>query len=169
MNLSDICNQYHDRRISEIEKKAELEKKIAYYDVRIQSLEEKRSRHQSKLNDLYRGCVSWTDSAVELGSELAKLAGTESRVTGPFGICSRVRITLHAPGDVYPYMLPFKELEIEPLIGDKTLTFLYVTDEYVENCPKGSSGEVNGMNWVTKPLPDDLNEVLKLFKTVDPG
>ena len=59
-----------------------------------------------------------------------------------------------------------KTLVVRPLFFEENgLSFVYETGETTSECPPGSLGEAHGMNLVTAPLPDSLEEILAVMKT----
>ena len=119
----------------------------------------------------------WYDEVVvPIVEHIAQTKGKKAYITGPCGLGSKVYITLHDPfDDDGCRLVDFTDAEtltVEPLFdtpedGNISLHLLYETGEVDTTFPEGSLGAYNGLNRVTKRLPDELDEVARLFKTVD--
>lgn len=60
------------------------------------------------------------------------------------------------------------EPEFDSIEDGLIATYLrYETGEVDTTYPEGSLGAYNGLNRVTKRLPDEIDEVARLFKPVD--
>lgn len=119
----------------------------------------------------------WYDEVVvPMVESIATMKGKKPYIIGPCGLGAKVYITLHSPFDDESCRLyDFSEAEtlmVEPefdSIEDGLIaTYLrYETGEVDTTYPEGSLGAYNGLNRVTERLPDELDEVAKLFKPVD--
>ncbi len=62
-----------------------------------------------------------------------------------------------------------KQLIVHPCFDeDGNLYLVYETGETVERYAKGSLGEASGLNGVTAPLPDALDEIQVLLRDIPP-
>lgn len=113
---------------------------------------------------------------VPMVESIATMKGKKPYIIGPCGLGAKVYITLHSPFDDESFRLyDFSEAEtlmVEPefdSIEDGLIaTYLrYETGEVDTTYPEGSLGAYNGLNRVTKRLPDEIDEVARLFKPVD--
>lgn len=119
----------------------------------------------------------WYDEVVvPIAERIAQMKGKKAYIAGPCGLGSKVYITLHDPfDDDGCRLVDFTEAEtltVEPEFdtpedGNISLYLLYETGEVDITYPEGSLGAYNGLNRVTKRLPDELDEVATLFKPVD--
>ena len=173
MKMTDLYNLYIEKRTDALIRREKIQTEIGCIDMEIkkhrdaiQQLNKDKEEVQHKLNA--NPIPDWTEIFRDLGKELEVKTGKKCKVIGPFGLCSRCYIDLLEPDDDYPYKKPIQTLEIEPdFHHEDIIRFLYCTGEEEEICPKGSVGAMSGMNRKTAPLPDDIDEVLKLFVTVD--
>ena len=115
----------------------------------------------------------WYDEVVvPLVESIAHIKGKKAYITGPCGLGSKVHITLHSPFDENGCRLvdftDAESLTVEPCFettegGSIALHFRYETGEVDTTYPEGSLGAYNGLNRVTEPLPDEPDEISKLF------
>lgn len=119
----------------------------------------------------------WYDEVVvPMVESIAHIKGKKPYILGPHGLGCKVSITLHSPFDEDGCRLvdftDAESLTVEPefdSIEDGLIaTYLrYETGEVDTTYPAGSLGAYNGLNRVTERLPNELDEVAKLFKPVD--
>lgn len=170
MTMGDFYAKYAEEKKLEKEDVSAYESELENIERQLEELQEKRDELSTKIAELRdRYPYSYIDAAQELAEVLAGKIGADFKVTGPQGICSRMTIFLSEKGDRWPYSKPYRMLSVEPRFPqDDVLAFRWRTDRYVERFAKGSLGEINGMNYETEDLPDDLDDVLRLFKTCSP-
>jgi len=90
-------------------------------------------------------------------------------VYGPQGIGCRTFIYLVESEEVSPFKQQSKRVIVQPDFDeDGNLYLVYETGEMVERYAKGSLGEVSGLNGVTAPLPNTLEEIRVLLRDVPP-
>lgn len=135
---------------------------------RAQELREHANRAEKKADAVHEALdnlqsVDWVDTVVRpLAEEIAKLKGKEARLLGPAGIGSKVTIYLSDNEEISWEEREF--LTVEPDFGGKALTLRYETGQYTERYQKGSLGELSGLNAITEPLPDSVEEITELFR-----
>lgn len=109
---------------------------------------------------------------VPLAEYISNRKGKKPYILGPYGIGSKVSITLHSPFDEDSCrLIDFTDVEsltVEPCFettedGFIALHFRYETGEVDTTYPEGSLGAYNELNRVTEPLPDEPDEISKLF------
>lgn len=101
-----------------------------------------------------RGSASWLDSAVAaLAVDLEEATGENTEISGPFGLRAEVWIDV---GENF--------IRITPEFPDNQLKLYYDTGEVGDTYQPGTLGDFNGMNNVRAPLPDTLEEILKLLR-----
>lgn len=148
------------------------EKYAAAYAERKQFLAEGRKKEADNIKMPF-----WYDEVVvPMVESIAHIKGKKPYILGPYGIGSKVSITLHSPFDEDGCRLvdftDAESLTVEPCFettegGSIALHFRYETGEVDTTYPEGSLGAYNGLNRVTKRLPDELDAVAKLFKSGD--
>lgn len=115
----------------------------------------------------------WLDEViVPLAESISNRKGKKPYILGPYGLGCKVSITLHSPFDEDGCRLAdftdAESLTVEPCFettegGSIALHFRYETGEVDTTYPEGSLGAYNGLNRVTEPLPDEPDEISKLF------
>ena len=115
----------------------------------------------------------WYDEVVvPMVESIATMKGKKPYILGPYGIGSKVSITLHSPFDEdVCRLIDFTDAEsltVEPCFettedGSIALHLRYETGEVDTTYPEGSLGAYNELNRVTEPLPDEPDEISKLF------
>ena len=173
MKMTDLYSLYEKKRADALIRREKIQAEIGCIDMEIkkhrdaiQQLNQEKEEVRSKLNA--NPIPGWIEIFKDLGKVLEVKTGKKCQVIGPFGLCSRCYIDLLEHDDDYPYKNPILSLEIEPdFHHEDIIRFLYCTGEEEENYPKGSIGAESGMNRKTAPLPNDIDEILKLFVTLD--
>jgi hypothetical protein len=114
--------------------------------------------------------VNWiADVAYPLADTLAERAGKQARVLGPRGIGAKLHILLVDGAGNFDWQKDeYMELVVEPDFQDGHLTILYETGEVTDRYKSGTLGQASGLNNVTAPLPDSIDEILALFKPRSP-
>lgn len=101
-----------------------------------------------------RGHASWLDSAIaSLAVDLEEATGKQAEISGPFGIRAEVWISV---GDNF--------IRLTPEFPDGQLKLYYDTGEMENTYQPGTLGDFNGMNNVREPVPDTLEEIVKLLR-----
>lgn len=101
-----------------------------------------------------RGDTHWRDSAIAaLAFDLEAATGWPVTVGGPFGLRAEVMIEV---GKSY--------LLITPEFPDGNLRLFYDTGKAINDYPAESLGYWNNMHHVREPLPDSVDEILKLLQ-----
>ena len=167
--LKEILGAYENARARLCEERYEGAQRLAQIDAK--GVELKRQidvliaeREAVEEWNGSRPVPNWLDDAVRpLAKELAAKAGfPHAKVVGPCGFAFRVFITLWTSEPEFAA----KTLVVRPLFFEENgLSFVYETGETTSECPPGSLGEAHGMNLVTAPLPDSLEEILAVMKT----
>lgn len=151
------------QKLAELEQEAELI--IQRAAARAQKKTVEAERIQEKLRRMEK--VNWMDGVIKpLAAALAEATGLYWKVTGPCGICCRVYIDLCKDPDEPVLFQSHKEIILQPDFTDDGLTIMYETGETTDRFAKGSVGALNGMNNVKKPLPNSVDEILKIMRDV---
>lgn len=146
------CKEARDNLDKEIEKRYE----------RIQRAERQIEKLKNKKENEY---AYWFDDVVTpLMNDLAKFAGDGwyGEIYGPFGVQCETSIYLRKDMSKSICEQPTYRLCIYP--PDDNGVMKYQTDECINKYPKGSLGELNGMNYVKALLPDTVEEIWKLMR-----
>ena len=152
-----------ERRASELEREADLIIRRATDRSMKKTAEAGRIREKIRKMET----VSWMDNVIKpLAAALSEATGMYWKVSGPCGICCRVYIDLCEDPDKPILFQSRKEIILQPDFTDDSLVLLYETGETTDRFAKDSVGALNGMNNVTKPLPNSVDEILKLMRDV---
>ncbi len=149
---------------SELDKIHTYERKIAYHEKRL-----------AKIRDEKGGM--WNCILYPLIEEIKKRCGFEyAEIYGPFGICAETSIYFshigrhREKGDFHYGLIDDIEitkvetwcLKIQP--NDKVESgYEYFTGQTTNRFPKGTIGELNGMNNIYAELPTDINKIIRLL------
>lgn len=106
------------------------------------------------------GHASWLDSAVAaLAIDLEESTGEPVEIGGPFGLRAEVYITVGEKGAEGR-----RFLRVTPEFPDGGFKLHYDTGETVERYGAGTLGDWNGMNNVSAPMPDTLEEIIQILR-----
>lgn len=98
--------------------------------------------------------VRWKDTAIAaLAADIEKATGKPVKVSGPFGLRAEVVVEV---GDGY--------LLVTPEFDNGNLKILCDTGEVTNDYPPESLGSWNNMHHVRVPLPDSMDEILKMLQ-----
>lgn len=168
----DIYNSYlaseaDCRRIAE--RICEKENSIARLQKQIKKLEKKQYG------------VSWVNGIViPLAEMLMPLLECESyEIFGPFGLRAETSIHFKKPNSTAQYCDYRLALTLRTEYNDdfnykgnycspstKSVRLFYNTGKRTHIYPQGSIGELNGFDFIEKPLPDDTDEIIAIIKEV---
>lgn len=110
---------------------------------------------------------NWISDVIwPLADELAKRTGKKASVLGPVGIGSKIKIILgkREMGPDEWYLKAWMELVLEPDFSGDHLVIRYETGEVSGRYARGTLGHESGLNNITAPLPDSVEEILGLFR-----
>lgn len=150
----------HQKRCAEARR--QIEEEIEKRRERIKRAEKQIKKLEDKQENEY---AYWFDDVVTpLMHDLEKLAGEGwyGEIYGPFGLECETSIYLRQDMSRSICDQPTYGLTIYP--PDRKGVMQYQTDENTHQYPKGSIGELNGMNYVKAQLPDSIEEIWKLMK-----
>ena len=151
------------QKASELEQEAELIIQRATARAQKKTIEAERIREKLRRMET----VNWLDGVIKpLAAALAEATGLYWKVTGPCGICCRVHIDLCEDPDKPVLFQSHKEIVLQPDFTDDGLAIMYETGETTERFAKDTVGALNGMNNVTKPLPNSVDEIFGLMRDV---
>ena len=145
------------------EKKEEIE---AQLNKKIEKL--RRLEHQIyklKMKEEKLSYPSWVNEIiVPLAQKLAEMKGLSYEIFGPFGLMNETSIFLMKDPSISILEQEVWALTIVPGLfkGDDNL--YYYNGETEDRYPKGTIGEINGMNNVKVKLPDTIEEICDLLE-----
>ena len=144
-----------------IDKAGEKVKAAELRTERARARVEKLEKRRNKLPSTY-----WVDGIVEpLAKTLAERAGLYWKIYGPFGLSCQTTIYLMAEADVSITKQKTRSITLEPYHDENgDWVIRYRTGETTDEYEKGTLGHMNGMNCVTAPLPDTIEEIEKLLR-----
>lgn len=103
--------------------------------------------------------ASWMDCAITaLALDIEEATGKPVTISGPFGIRCEVLICVGEEKSERKF------IRVTPEFPGKGFKIYYDTGETKDRFAPGTIGYINGMNCVSAPLPDTLEEILKLLK-----
>lgn len=165
-SFEEVLTQYEDLYARAEESRREGARKLEKIDAQIAMLKEQIA----KLYDEREATVAhynsfcfpnWLDDiARPLAKALADASDFQRHtVTGPCGIASRTFLCVWSC-DPEP---KGKAIAIQPVFDEDKISFVYETGEVENTHPSGSLGAESGLNFVTAPLPDSLDEILAVM------
>lgn len=102
--------------------------------------------------------VSWYDTAIVLlANDLSEATGLKYNISGPFGLRAEVYISL-GPEEKEKFIV------VTPEFPDSGLKLYYDTGVMTKDYQPNTLGDYNGMNNVREPLPDTLEEIVKVLR-----
>lgn len=130
----------------------------------IERAEKRIERLQAKQIKVGRNYPSWVDEIVEtLAMELANRLHKNFEIYGPFGLRCETSIYLFDCADKGITEQETWSIRITP--GRLDLGEIYYdTGEVTKEFGSDTIGYMNGMNNVSKPLPDDIEDIIKLLR-----
>lgn len=106
-----------------------------------------------------KSSASWYDTAIApLAADLEAATGKPAKISGPFGL--RAEVYIDVGGDF---------IRITPEFPDDGLKLYYDTGAMTQTYQPLTLGDCNGMNNVRAPLPDTLEEIVKLLRPLRGG
>lgn len=147
--------------------------KLKEIDLKIEIKKEKIERLKAQIDKLEKQRVkiicsrNWIKSVIEpLAKELAKRTGLHWEIYGPFGLNAETSIYLRENMKLNITQQKTQHITLIPdNLKDRTYICRYYTGEKTSKYPKGSIGELNGLNNITAILPDTIEEIEKLLIT----
>lgn len=126
-------------------------------------LNDKIEYYENKLEKHKKKYLNWIDGIViPLAKELSKRFNLSYEIYGPFGLCCETSIYLKEDKNKSITEQTTFSITVEPKdlsIGE----LVYRTGERTNKYPQGSIGELNGFDCITKPMPDTIDEIIKLM------
>lgn len=166
MEIKDIFLAYEvksDARKAVEEKASQLRREAARLDERASK---KRELAQKILNEADPAPYWIDDIAVPLAEELARRKGLQAKILGPMGLACRTVLVLVSDPDVIPSKQEHYRLTIQPSHKNGKFCLAYETGEETDRYEARTVGAMSGLNFVTAPLPDSVDEIEKLLKKV---
>ena len=139
---------------------------IHHFNIAAASIRDRREQIQARLRELKAELdlleTPHHKAMIErIANAIAEKTGTNVEVLGPAGLACRYFLSFtDKVTDRQLYGLSL-QVHVEP--GGK-FTVAYETGRIVNRYQAGTTGYVNGLNNVTEPLPDTLEETIKILK-----
>lgn len=159
--MKDIILQHE----SDIEQYREAMAKIATEREKIEAQIERANKKLAKLDKKEEKLHKPSRyTFIELlADKLSKHFGLHYKLYGPFGIECETSIYLFKNPKLSICEQDTLSITLRPF-GDVEKDWLtYDTGERLDRYPKGSIGDLNGMNAVYKPLPKEFNQIVELM------
>lgn len=164
--MKEIVINYVELGREYVRAKAEIEKEAGIQEGRIAALEAKLERAKKKLkkieskeDDLNRPST-YQHLIKPLAEKMSQHFGMGYEIYGPFGVECETSIYLRKDDSKSICDQPTISITLRP--GNCQTKLMYNTGEKTNRYPKGSFGELNGLNDVYAPLPMEFEEILKL-------
>ena len=167
-NYKKATEDFHEKKKVLEEKFDVLLKKANDLDKAYkEKLERAKARTDKAYDKITKLCVNEAPSIrrnliIPLAEKLSAHFGMQYEIYGPFGTECETSIYLRKDMSKSICDQPTISLVLRPLWKEKWLA--YNTGERVMKYPKGSVGDINGLNDVYAPLPMDFEEILKLVE-----
>lgn len=128
-------------------------------------LERLIARHKAKLKKLNDKRPGWYDAILTpLADAISADIGMPYEVYGPFGLSCETSLYFFPTSGRDITRNETYSITLYPDYDDSRLYLSYDTGERTDTYRTGSIGWMNGMNNVTKPLPDDLETIIVLLQ-----
>lgn len=163
MGLSKFATNYNNRC-------REREEAIEKINVTIEKRRKQIQRLEKKRDKLALQAPDWVRDVMHpLAQEIAMKLNQFYDVKGPFGIRAEVSIYIIEDPDMSIIDQGQWSITITPHFNnDGDMEFYYDTGEVKEDFAPGTVGSMNGMNNVEAPLPENIDEIIKLLKWCEP-
>lgn len=179
MNMERLYHNYEATMYVQNQYITSAKARIGTLQTRAENLREKAQKCNDEANALrfklnQMKPVDWKQIIVKpLAEELRGATGKKSScVLGPFGIGSKITIYLFDEENFHTCLRrneTYFFITLEPCFDDAgNLRFRYETGETCEDHPSDSIGAASGLNNVTAPLPDSIEEIVKLLQESPP-
>ncbi len=170
-SLSQLTTSYKEKRRAAETERSELKKKIDVNLMAAEGLEKRAAKKRKTAEELYNKLRDldygdWVSDVLRpLAGELSRRAGKKASLLGPFGIGSKATVIL-TDREIDPEwrMKERLELTLEADFNDDGLVLRYETGAVSDRYAPGTVGHMNGLNNITAPLPDSVEEILGLFR-----
>ena len=159
--MNSIVQTYHDVYAKYSERRDMLESTILKKRNQILKLQQDVAMFESKRNALQ--CPSWTDCVEEIAAHLARLHNKEWKVYGPFGLRSECTIYLGDQPDFDITKDACASLTVIPKFGAQVFAIYYDAGKTLKEYPTNTIAAWNNFGNETKLLPDDFEEIYRLF------
>lgn len=139
----------------------EYEKKHTEYKEKCERLERLIEKHTESLKKLEMKRIGWYEGmVVPFAEAIAKRLEIPYKIYGPFGMCAKTTVYFF-PGNGRDIT---KDETYSITIQPEGKELYYETGEKVNRYHRNTIGDMNGMNNVTAPLPDDMESIIALLR-----
>lgn len=166
--LKELMENYNEERKICKEESEVFDEKMGEHNRLIKKYEKLIEKHKEKIAKLddkkYNiESPSWIDTIlIPLAEELAKRLNLEYDIYGPFGLRCETTIYFMKDKSISITNQPVKGLTVTPELRENIL--MYDTGEVEEKYQFGSIGYMNGFGKKSLPLPNDIEDILKLIR-----
>lgn len=158
MKIKKLKDEYELSSKTYVQKRKDLLEKRDKKEASVERLQRQIERLENQIDKLER--PSQHDVIRKLADLISEALGNlPYKISGPFGLCANtsIRLTDTDGGEYVLYLRPYDG-------KDEWITYDTGKMRTDHLCPPGSIGELNGMNRLFEPLPDDFEEVMKIVK-----
>lgn len=169
-SIGALLRAHEEKKKRAEAKRAELKQELDRILDEADSLEKEAAKKRREAKGVYEemGALdygNWTSDVLwPLADELARRTGKSPQMFGPAGLGSRVTIALVDDPDKRAYEQESLEITVEPVFEDENIFFNYETGDVSDRYKPGTLGHMNGLNNITAPLPDSVEEILGLLR-----
>lgn len=152
--MLDIIEQYIALRKKERDR-------IEKFDERIENTEAYLKRLKARRYKLPES--SWIDGIVKpLAERLSEMVNMPYEIYGPFGLSCET--SLYFRKDMSKSICNQPTMSITLVPHDLKYAISYKTGEKTQKYAPNTIGDINGFNDITKPLPDNYEEIVAIVK-----
>lgn len=153
--MLDILERFNEQERELKARRAAIDTKIEEAQNRIQRLEKRREKLHSP---------GWVKGIVEpIAAALAVRTGLSWEIYGPFGLSCETSIYLREDMSKSICDQPTRSITLEPHHDGEDFVVRYRTGERSGEYAPGTLGHINGLDYLTSPLPDTIEEIEKLL------
>lgn len=169
-SIGALLRAHEEKKKQAEAKRAELKRELDQILDEADGLEKEAAKKRREAKGVYEemGALDYgnlmSDVLWPLADELARRTGKHPKLLGPAGLGSKVTIALVDNPDKRSYEQESLEITVEPVFEDKSIFFNYETGGVNDRYRPGTIGHLNGLNNITAPLPDSVEEILGLLR-----
>jgi hypothetical protein len=169
-SIGALLRAHEEKKRRAEAKRAELKQELDRILDEADSLEKEAAKKRREAKGVYEemGALDYgnwmSDVLWPLADELARRTGKHPQLSGPAGLGSKLTIALVDDRDKRSYEQESLEITVEPVFEDDCMVFNYETGAVSDRYKPGTLGHLNGLNNITAPLPDSVEEILVLLR-----
>lgn len=169
-SVSSLVSAMEIKKTEAEEKRGRLKDEMDQIMDEADALESQARAKRRDAKDLYEqiGALNygnWVSDVIwPLADELAARTGKKAKILGPAGLGAKLTIALLDDPDRRRTDQDSLELTVEMDSSGPQTVLRYETGERTDCYEPGTVGFINGLNNITAPLPDSVEEILALFR-----